>query len=137
MTNISFTRSNSDPTDTPPQYDPRDGFGISIHVNTHSQRVFLGLRRIGDKKWGRLRNDTNINASGDPTGNFVLNFPIVTTSSDVPDFVPQFSPSQGRLHIHIAYISDEYYNLCLGTRVNTEGDFSSNWVIYETDGIID
>ena len=113
MTVISFTRSTSNPVGAP-AYDPRENQGISFHYNSSDSTIWLGLARTGGVTWGRFSGFTSTSGTGGSSV-YTVNPPIVTTSSLPPDFIPQFIPSEGRIHFHISYLVDSTYQMYVGT----------------------
>lgn len=126
MAIIDFTISTINPT-TAPSYDPRLGSGISFYINGSSNTLWLGLATTGVETWGRFQM-TGIVSTADENaevGNFTLAAPLVTTSNSPPSTAPLHVPSEGKLHIHIAYLPESNYRMYVGTDKNT-----SQWSVY-------
>lgn len=132
MSNINFTISNANPS-SPPVYDPRLGLGLSIHINSENDLVWIGLSS-SPSRWGRFETYYVETASdSSPVGDFILAPPVITTSNAAPTTPPQYVPTDGRIHFHISYLPSNLYRMYLGY---TRDEESGSWVVYDITEII-
>lgn len=129
MANIAFTITTSAPNSAP-TYDPRTGSGIAFHVDSTNDNVWVGLSTVGSENWGRF--NTFIVRTADESaevGNFTVAPPVVTTSNAAPTLPPQYVPSEGIIHIHLAYKPASEYTMYIGVS-------DTQWEIFEIVEVI-
>jgi hypothetical protein len=126
MTIIDFNISTANPS-SPPVYDPRLGTGISFYVNSSTNTAWLGLATTGIETWGRFQTNLGVSTTAEDSevGDFTLAAPLVTTSNSPPSTAPSHVPSEGKLHIHIAYLPGSDYRMYVGVDKDT-----SQWSVY-------
>ena len=114
MANVAFTITTSAPNFIP-TYDPRAGSGIAFHVDSTNNNIWVGLSTVGSENWGRFSTSSILTANEEAeVGSFTVAPPVVTTSNASPTLPPQFIPSDGRIHIHLAYKLASEYTMYIG-----------------------
>lgn len=114
MASIAFTISTTLPVSLP-SFDPRAGAGIAFHVDSTNNNLWVGLSTTGSENWGRFSSSGILTANEEAeVGNFTVSPPILTTSSAAPTFPPEKIPSEGTIHIHIAYKPASQYTMYIG-----------------------
>jgi hypothetical protein len=125
MAIIDF-RISATPPNSLPSFDPRSGAGLTFHVDSTSNHLWIGLSTTGTETWGRFLSDDDILTADEEAevGQFTVSPPILTTSNDEPTFPPETTPEVGKLHIHIAYKPESQYSVYIGLR-------NSKWSVYD------
>ena len=123
MASITFTRSTTIPTSAP-AFDPRTGSGISFHADLTNREIWLGVSKTGIR-WAKFQSQETRQPAIDSVGNFIRDYPFITSSSTLPDFSPRHFLGSGKVHIHVSYLTETYVML-LGTNANTWIRFNTN-----------